>query len=88
VRPVPDTIPRGLLEYDPVMNPVKKLMSWWRGPIDPETLASEAENQRLQSRSQTIRISQNTVEQTGSSLLSAPTPEVLDPGSEDRHHSR
>jgi len=70
------------------VNPVKKLMSWWRGPTDPETLASEAENQRLGSRSQTIRASQNTVEQTGSSLLSAPTPDVLDPGSEDRHHSR
>jgi len=71
------------------MNPVKKLMSWWRGPTDPETLVLEAEKQRLQSQSQTIRISQNTAaKQTGSSLLSAPTPEVLDPGSEERHHSR
>jgi len=25
------------------MNPVKKLISWWRGSNDPETLASEAE---------------------------------------------
>ncbi len=70
------------------MNPVKKLMSWWRGPTDPETLASE-EAQRLEAaRRQTIRISQNTVEQTGSSLLSAPTPDVLDPEREDGHNSR
>ena len=71
------------------MNPVKKLMSWWRGPTDPETLAREAEAQRLQADRQTIRISQNTVaKQTGSSLLSAPTPDVLDPGSDHNHHSR
>ena len=71
------------------MNPVKKLISWWRGSTDPETLASEAERQRLQADRQTIRISQNTVaKQTGSSLLSAPTPDVLDPGSDHNHHSR
>ena len=70
------------------MNPVKKLMSWWRGPTDPETLALDAEAQREQARRQTIRISQNaTAKQTGSSLLSAPTPDVLDPGDE-RHNSR
>lgn len=62
------------------MNPFKKLISWWRGSTDPETLASEAERQRLQADRQTIRISQNTVaKQTGSSLLSAPTPDLLDP---------
>ena len=62
------------------MNPLKKLISWWRGSTDPETLASEAERQRLQADRQTIRISQNTVaKQTGSSLLSAPTPDLLDP---------
>lgn len=62
------------------MNPFKKLISWWRGSTDPETLASEAERQRLQVDRQTIRISQNTVaKQTGSSLLSAPTPDLLDP---------
>lgn len=62
------------------MNPVKKLMSWWRGSTDPETVAAEAERQRLQADRQTIRISQNTVaKQTGSSLLSAPTPDLLDP---------
>ena len=71
------------------MNPLKKLMSWWRGPTDPETLASQAETQRLEARSQTIRISQNTVaKQAGSSLLSAPTPNLLDPGSEESHNSR
>jgi hypothetical protein len=71
------------------MNPVKKLMSWWRGPTDADTLASEAETQRLLARRQTIRISQNTAaKQGGSSLLSAPTPDVLDPGNEDRHNSR
>jgi hypothetical protein len=62
------------------VNPVKRLISWWRGSTDPETLASEAERQRLQADRQTIRISQNTVaKQTGSSLLSAPTPDLLDP---------
>lgn len=62
------------------MNPVKKLMSWWRGSTDLETVAAEAERQRLQADRQTIRISQNTVaKQTGSSLLSAPTPYLLDP---------
>ena len=71
------------------MNPVKKLMCWWRGPTDSDTLALEADAQREQARRQTIRVSQNaTAKQTGSSLLSAPTPDVLDPGSEDRHHSR
>jgi hypothetical protein len=69
---------------------VKKLRSWWRGPTDSETLASEAEARHLdEERRQTIRISQNTAaKQTGSSLLSAPTPDLLDPGSEDSHTSR
>lgn len=72
------------------MNPVKKLMSWWRGPTDPETVASDVEAQRLDAaRRQTIRISQNTAaKQAGSSLLSAPTPDVLDPGAEHSHDSR
>ena len=72
------------------MNPVKKLMSWWRGPVDPETVASEIEAQHLDAaRRQTIRISQNTAaKQTGSSLLSAPTPELLDPETDDSHNSR
>ena len=77
---------RGLEYYDVVMNPVKKLMSWWRGPTDPETLGSD-EAQRLDAaRRQTIRISQNTAAR-GSSLLSAPTPDVVDPG-RDHIHSR
>jgi hypothetical protein len=70
------------------MNPVKKLLSWWRGSTDLETIASEAESQRLQQARQTIRISQNTAaKQGGSSLLSAPTPDLLDPGREGRHNS-
>ena len=71
------------------MNPVRKLMTWWRGPTDPETVASEVEAQRLDAaRRQTIRISQNTTaKQTGSSLLSAPTPDLLDPDGKDGHHS-
>jgi hypothetical protein len=70
------------------MNLVQKVRSWWRGPTDPETVASEAEAQRQDAeRRQTIRISQNTAaKQTGSSLLSAPTPDLLDPG-EDSHKS-
>ena len=77
-------------DYDAVMNPLKKLMSWWQGPTDPETVASEVEARRLQdARRQTIRISQNTAaKQAGSSLLSAPTPDVLDPGSDHSHDSR
>jgi hypothetical protein len=71
------------------MNPVKKLMTWWRGPTDPDTLASEAETERELARRQTIRISQNTTaKQTGSSLLSAPTPDLLDPDGRDRHNTR
>jgi hypothetical protein len=63
------------------MNPVKKLMSWLRGPSDSE---SRAEAQRLREDRDTIRISQNT----GTSALGVPTnvpptPDVLDPGSED-----
>jgi hypothetical protein len=72
------------------MNPIKRLMSWWRGSTNPETVAAEeAERQRLQADRQTIRISQNTVaKQTGSSLLSAPTPDLLDPGSDHSADSR
>ena len=67
------------------MNSVKKLVSWWRGPTDPETLAREAEEQRLAEDQQTIRISQGmTGKATGASLLSAPTPDVLRPGDESR----
>ena len=69
------------------MNPVKQLRAWWRGPTDSETLSAEAEAQRSgRDDRQTIRISQNiTGKGAGSSLLNAPTPDVLDPGREDRH---
>jgi hypothetical protein len=71
------------------MNAVKKLISWWRGSSDAESVASEAESRRLQADRQTIRISQNTAaKQAGSSLLSAPTPDLLDPGSDHTHNSR
>ena len=71
------------------MNPVQKLMSWWRGPTDPETLTREAEDQRLLGDRETIRISQGiTGKGTSASLLSAPTPDVLHPGSEDSRKSR
>jgi hypothetical protein len=73
------------------VNPVKKLMSWLRGPTDPESLAATAEAQRLGARRDTIRISQNTpATQSGNPnpILAAPTPEVLDPGSEDSHKYR
>ncbi len=71
------------------MHPVKKLMSWWRGPTDPATLAREAEEQRLLADRQTIRISQGiTGKGTSASLLSAPTPDLLHPGSEENHKRR
>jgi hypothetical protein len=71
------------------MNPVKKLMSWWRGPTDPDSLALEEEAHRLGTRRDTIRISQNIAAKgTSGSLLDAPTPDVLDPGREESHHPR
>jgi hypothetical protein len=70
------------------MNPLKKLMSWWRGPTDQETLESEAESQRLQTQRDTIKVSQNIAAKgTSGSLIDAPTPDMLEPGSE-RHQSR
>ncbi len=66
------------------MNPVQKLMSWWRGPTDPETLVLDAEEQRLRADQQTIRASQGiTAKGTSASLLSAPTPDVLHPESDE-----
>ena len=71
------------------MNPVHKLISWWRGPSDPETLAREVEEERLLADRQTIRLSQGiTGKGTSASLLSAPTPDVLHPGGEASHKSR
>jgi hypothetical protein len=73
------------------MNPVKKLMSWWRGPTDPESVASAAEAKSLRADSDTIRISQNTLAtQSGNPnpILAAPTPDVLHPESKDSTDSR
>jgi hypothetical protein len=70
------------------MNPVKKLLSWWRGPTDPD---AAAEAQRLRADRDTIRISQNTsATQSGNPnpILAAPTPDVLHPKSEDSTDSR
>ena len=79
---------RSTQPYDAVMDPVKKLMSWWRGPTDPETLAREAEEQRMEADRQTIKLSQGmTGKGTSASLLSAPTPDVLHPGSDESRKS-
>jgi hypothetical protein len=60
------------------MNPVKKLMSWLRGPSDPESVA---EAQRLREDRDTIRISQNTApSEVGMAVNLAPTPDVLRSG--------
>ena len=68
------------------MNPVKKLMSWWRGPTDPETLASDAEARRSKARRDTIRSSQSAAGTgTSGSLIDVPTSDVLDPGRKDSH---
>ena len=67
------------------MNPVKKLMSWLRGPSDPESV----EAARLREDRDTIRISQNTPgSQFGIPTNVPPTPDVLDPGREDSHNPR
>ena len=64
------------------MNPVKKLMSWWRGPNDPESVEAE----RLAEDRDTIRISQNTATtQYGTPTNLPPTPDLLDPGNQDDH---
>jgi hypothetical protein len=65
------------------MNPVKRLMSWLRGPAGPKSVA---ETQRLREDRDTIRISQNTApSELGMAANLAPTPDVLDPGSADSH---
>jgi hypothetical protein len=70
------------------MNPIKKLRSWWRGPTDPETLASDAESHRLKARQDTIRSAQSAAGTgTSGSLVDVPTPDVLDPGRRDSHSS-
>ena len=71
------------------MNPIQKLLSWWRGPTDPESLSETAEAKRLGMDRDTIRISQDTAVRMPTSPASLlPTPEKLDPGSEFTTDSR
>jgi hypothetical protein len=68
------------------MNPVKKLLSWLRGPSDPEA-ATEA--QRLREERDMIKISQTGL--PGSAPGAAPgtlppTPDVLHPGDDSHRH--
>jgi len=66
------------------MDPIQKLMSWWRGPTDPESVAATADAQHLSMDRDTIRISQDTAVRMPTSPASLlPTPDVLDPGSGD-----
>ena len=68
------------------MNPVEKLVSWLRGPGDPE---ARADAQRLRDDLDTIRISQNTgASGFGFPSNVPPTPDVLDPGRDDSRNSR
>ena len=64
------------------MNPVKKLMSWWRGSSDPESL----EAAHLREDQATIRISQNTPNTPLGSPTNLPTtPDMLDSECQDDH---
>jgi hypothetical protein len=73
----------------PVMNPVEKLMSWWRRPVDPDALAADAESRRSKAQRDTIRSSQSAAGTgTSGSLIDVPTPNMLDPGRKDIHSSR
>jgi hypothetical protein len=70
------------------MNPIKKLLQWWRGPTDQESLAETAEAKHLGMNRDTIRLSQDTAVRMPTypaDLL--PTPDVLDPGSKDEGSS-
>jgi hypothetical protein len=69
------------------MNPVKRLISWLQGASrDPEAVAGA---QRLREDRNTIRISQNTPgSQFGVPTNLPPTPDMLDPGSEDSRNYR
>jgi hypothetical protein len=70
------------------MNPLEKLVSWWRGPTDPESVAATPDAQHAAVNRDTIRVSQDTVARVPMSppgLL--PTPDVLDPGHEDKSES-
>ena len=75
-------------KYHAAMNLFQKLKSWWRGPADPESLAETADAQRLSTRRDTVIASQNTPARAPSSLLAAPTPDVLEPRDEDSTDSR
>jgi hypothetical protein len=70
------------------MNPLAKLKSWWRGPSDPESLAETGEAQQMSARRDTVIASQNTPARVPSSLLAAPTPDILDPDGDDSSDSR
>ena len=71
------------------MNPLQKLMFWWRGPADPESVAATDEAKRSAVNRDTIRISQDTAVRMPTSPASLlPTPDVLDPKSEDSTDSR
>jgi hypothetical protein len=65
------------------MNPVKKLLTWLRGPVDPEAIA---EAQRMGDDRDLIRISQTGMPGAtpGAPPIMPPTPDVLHPG-EDRN---
>ena len=68
------------------MNPLEKLKSWWRGSTDPDSLA---EAHRVSTRRDTVIASQNAVaKQTGGSLIASPTPDVVDPESDESTDSR
>jgi len=59
------------------MNPLKKVMSWFRAPdADPER---EAETHRLRDEQQTIRGSQDLVGFGPGAGNVSPTPDVLHP---------
>jgi len=65
------------------MNSLQKLMSWWRGPSDPESVAATGEAKHLSMNRDTIRISQDTAVRMPTSPASLlPTPDVLDPRGE------
>ena len=75
--------------YNVPVNLLQKLKSWWRGPTDPDSVAAQPEADHMAVNRDTIRVSQDTVARVPMSppgLL--PTPDVLDPGSDDGSDSR
>jgi hypothetical protein len=67
---------------NPLTNLVSRVVSWWRGPSDPGSLATTAEAKHLGMNRDTIRISQETVVRVPLPPGLLPTPDVLDPGRE------